>query len=60
LDKITSAVRKNIVAALKRRGMNAAQAEEALSADVRDVAIDVRARLTQGKREISFSKEESR
>jgi RNA polymerase sigma-70 factor, ECF subfamily len=59
LDKITSAVRKNIVAALKRRGMNAAQAEEALSADVRDVAIDVRARLVQGKREITFSKEES-
>jgi RNA polymerase sigma-70 factor (ECF subfamily) len=60
LEKITGGVRKKILACLKRGGMSAIQAEEALAADVRDVSIDVRARLAQGKREISFSKEESR
>jgi RNA polymerase sigma-70 factor (ECF subfamily) len=59
LEKIVGTVRKKILAGLKRRGMDAAQAEEALSADVRDVAMDVRSRLMQEKREISFSKEES-
>lgn len=59
LEKITSTVQKKILAGLKRRGMNAEQAEEALRADVRDISIDVRARLVQEKREISFSKEES-
>ncbi|MBV9610687.1 MAG: sigma-70 family RNA polymerase sigma factor [Acidobacteria bacterium] len=56
VEKITGAVRKSIVGGLKRRGMSARESEEALSADVRDVSIDVRARL-QGKHEISFSKE---
>ena len=59
LEKITSTVRKKILAGLKRLGMNAEQAEEALRSDVRDISIDVRARLVQEKREISFSKEES-
>ncbi len=54
LEKITGAVRKNIVEGLMRRGMSRAQAEEALEVDVRDLTLDVRARLTQEKQGIAF------
>jgi RNA polymerase sigma-70 factor (ECF subfamily) len=45
VDKITAALRKRIVRGLRERGMSARQAEEALDADVRDLAVDVRGRL---------------
>ncbi len=54
LEKITTAVRKNVVAGLVRRGMSRGQAEEALEVDVRDLALDVRARLTQENQGIAF------
>jgi RNA polymerase sigma-70 factor (ECF subfamily) len=45
LDKITTQLRKQILQALTRQGMSRRQAEEALETDVRDVMIDLRARL---------------
>lgn len=48
VEKITRAVRKQLVSGLMARGMSRAQAAEALEADVRDLALDVRARLAEG------------
>lgn len=48
VEKITATLRKQIVAGLMRRGMNRAQAVEALEADVRDLSLDVAARLREG------------
>jgi len=47
LEKVVRAVRGKIMDELLRRGMSRRQAEEALATDVRDVAVDVAARLAQ-------------
>lgn len=47
LDRVSTALRKRILAYLRERGMSHAQATEALDADVRDLQVDIRARLTQ-------------
>ena len=47
LERVAASVRNAIVAALLRRGMSRAQAEEALETDVRDVDLDIRRRLSQ-------------
>lgn len=47
LERIAAGVRIAVVDALLRRGMSRAQAEEALETDVRDLALDVRRRLSQ-------------
>jgi RNA polymerase sigma-70 factor, ECF subfamily len=47
LDRVTTALRKRILACLRERGMSHAQAKEALETDVRDLQLDLRARLTQ-------------
>ena len=47
VEKITSALRKRIRDGLVSRGMSRRQAEEALEADVRDLQVNVRARLAQ-------------
>ncbi|MGA3025186.1 MAG: sigma-70 family RNA polymerase sigma factor [Bryobacteraceae bacterium] len=47
LDRLTAALRKRIVRGLRQRGMSARAAEEALEADVRDLALDVRGSLLQ-------------
>ena len=49
VEKITKGLRKRIVRGLRARGMTAREAEQALEADVRDVALDVRGRLVQEK-----------
>ena len=49
MDKIKAGLRKRIVRGLRERGMAAREAEEAMEADVRDLLVDVRGRLTQGK-----------
>ena len=48
VDKLAKSLRKQIVAALVRRGMSRRQAEEALEADVRDLQVDIRQSLRQG------------
>jgi len=47
LDRVSTGLRKRILACLRERGMSYAQATEALDTDVRDLQLDIRARLTQ-------------
>ncbi len=55
LDKLAKSLRKQIVAALVRRGMSRRQAEEALETDVRDLQVDIRRSLTQDSASPAFS-----
>jgi RNA polymerase sigma-70 factor, ECF subfamily len=55
LNKLAKSLRKQIVAALGRRGMSRRQAEEALQADVRDLELDIRPSLTQESSAGAFS-----
>jgi RNA polymerase sigma-70 factor, ECF subfamily len=55
LDKLAKSLRKQIVAALGRRGMTRRQAEEALEIDVRDLQMDVRRSLAQEAPKTAFS-----
>jgi RNA polymerase sigma-70 factor (ECF subfamily) len=50
VEKITTALRKRIRNGLTARGMSKRQADEALEADVRDLRVDVRARLQETPR----------
>jgi RNA polymerase sigma-70 factor (ECF subfamily) len=56
LDKLAKSLRKQIVAALGRRGMSRRQAEEALEVDVRDLQVDIRRSLAQESPPAAFSK----
>ena len=47
LDRISGGLRKRILACLKEQGMSHAQAVEALETDVRDLQVDLRAKLMQ-------------
>ena len=47
LDRLAAALRKRIVRGLRERGMSVRAAEETMDADVRDLALDVRATLLQ-------------
>jgi RNA polymerase sigma-70 factor (ECF subfamily) len=49
VERITRALRKDIVARLVKLGMDSRQAKEALEADVQDLSVDVRGRLMQEK-----------
>jgi RNA polymerase sigma-70 factor (ECF subfamily) len=55
LDKMAKLLRKQILAALVRRGMSRRQAAEAMETDVRDLQMDVRRSLAQETRPGSFS-----
>jgi len=55
IDKLAKSLRKQIVAALARRGMSRRQAEEALEVDVRDLQVDIRRSLTQESPPPAFS-----
>jgi RNA polymerase sigma-70 factor (ECF subfamily) len=57
VEKITAGLRKHIRAGMVSRGMSRRQAEEALQADVRDLAIDVRKSLAQESAAGSFSQQ---
>jgi RNA polymerase sigma-70 factor (ECF subfamily) len=45
VEKLGKVLRKQILSRLKQRGMSRRQAEEAMEVDVRDVTLDLRARL---------------
>ena len=47
VEKLTKGLRKQILKNLLKSGMSRRQAEEALSTDVRDLALDIRASLAQ-------------
>jgi RNA polymerase sigma-70 factor, ECF subfamily len=47
LDRLSTGLRKRILAGLRAQGMSHAQAAEALETDVRDMRLNLRSRLTQ-------------
>jgi len=55
VDKLTKALRKQILAGLGRRGMSRRQAEEALEVDVRDLQVNIRRSLAQDSAAPAFS-----
>jgi len=55
LDRLSTALRKRILAGLRMQGMSHAQAAEALETDVRDIRLNLRSRLTQDSRPKPFS-----
>jgi RNA polymerase sigma-70 factor, ECF subfamily len=54
LDRLSTGLRKRILAGLRMRGMSHAQAAEALETDVRDIQLNLRARLMQDSSAESF------
>ncbi|GAC1429796.1 MAG: hypothetical protein NVS1B11_09840 [Terriglobales bacterium] len=60
LDKLAKAIRKQVLAALGKRGMSRRQAEEALQADVRDMRVNIRSRLTQESAGPTFPEHKAR
>ncbi len=58
VDKLAKSLRKQILAALERKGMSRRQAEEALDVDVRDLSLNVRDRVAQETAPQSFSDKE--
>jgi RNA polymerase sigma-70 factor (ECF subfamily) len=56
VEKMTKALRKQILKNLMNRGMSRRQAEEALTTDVRDLSLDIRSSLAQDSRHAAFSK----
>lgn len=56
VEKLTKALRKQIVKNLISYGMSRRQAEEALDTDVCDLAVDLRSSLTQDSAASTFSK----
>jgi RNA polymerase sigma-70 factor, ECF subfamily len=59
LDKLAKSLRKQILAALGRRGMSRRQALEALEVDVRDLRVNIRSRLAQETGGAAFSKKKA-
>lgn len=55
IDKLAKFLRKQILAALSRRGMSRRQAEEALDVDVRDLQVDICRSLAQESPPAAFS-----
>ena len=56
VDKLAKSLRKQILAALSRRGMSRRQALEAIEVDVRDLRVNIRSRLAQETGGAAFSK----
>src|SRR5580693_4303353 len=59
VDKLGKSLRKQILAALGRRGMSRRQAQEAIDVDVRDLRVNIRSRLAQEKGGGAFSKKKA-
>jgi RNA polymerase sigma-70 factor (ECF subfamily) len=59
VDKLAKSLRKQILAALGRRGMSRRQAHEALEVDVRDLRVNIRSRLAQESGGAAFSKKKA-
>jgi RNA polymerase sigma-70 factor, ECF subfamily len=60
IEKLTEGLRKQILKNLVGLGMSRRQAEEALDADVRDLALDIRASLAQDSAAAAFSEERAK
>ena len=59
VDKLAKSLRKQILAALSRRGMSRRQAQEAIEVDVRDLRVNIRSRLAQETGGAAFSKKKA-
>ena len=59
LDKLAKSLRKQILAALTRRGLSRRQAQEAMETDVRDLRLNIRGRLAQDSGSPSFSEKKA-
>ncbi len=55
IEKLTKTIRKQVLKNLLSRGMSRRQGEEALSVDIRDLALDIRASLAQDSLPGAFS-----
>jgi RNA polymerase sigma-70 factor (ECF subfamily) len=55
VEKLTKNVRKQILKSLIGMGMSRREAEEALTADARDLSLDIRASLSQDSAPVTFS-----
>ena len=55
IEKLTKTIRRQVLKNLIDRGMSRRQAEEALSIDIRDLALDIRASLAQDSLPGAFS-----
>lgn len=60
IEKLTKIVKKQILKSLMGLGMSRRQAEEALTADVRDLRLDIRASLAQDSISRSFPNKEAK
>ena len=60
VEKLTKVIRKQILKNLIGQGMSRRQADEALAADVRDLALDIRASLTQDSAENAFLEKQAK
>jgi RNA polymerase sigma-70 factor (ECF subfamily) len=60
IEKLTKNLRKQIVKNLAGQGMSRRQAEESLDADVRDLAVDIRASLAQDSAVAAFSEKRAK
>jgi RNA polymerase sigma-70 factor, ECF subfamily len=60
VDKLAKSLRKQILAGLTKQGMSRRQAEEALEVDVRDVSVNLRARLVQDSGSPTFPSRKER
>ena len=59
VDKLAKSLRKRILAGLGKQGMSRRQAEEALEVDVRDLRVNLRARLVQESASPAFSEKKA-
>jgi RNA polymerase sigma-70 factor (ECF subfamily) len=59
VDKLAKSLRKRILAGLGRQGMSRRQAEEAMEVDVRDLRVNLRARLVQESASPAFSEKKA-
>jgi RNA polymerase sigma-70 factor (ECF subfamily) len=59
LDKVVKSARKQILAALEKKGMSRRQAEEALQVDVRDLQLNPGIRIAQEAAPSAFSKKKA-
>jgi len=60
VDKLVKTLRKQIIAGLFRQGMSRRQAEEAFLVDVRDLQVNIRARLLQESAAPAFPEEKAK
>ena len=60
IEKLTKLIRKQILRNLVAEGMTRRQAEEALTADVRDLAVDIRGSLAQDSVKNTFLEKEAK